>query len=57
MVTTNQKPTSDTQPNIKKELKHITKENHQTTMGETKRKRNKQRRTIKTTGKQVIKCQ
>ena len=56
MVTTNQKPTIDTQKLRRKELKHTTKENHQITMGETKR-RNEQRRTTKTTGKQVIKWQ
>ena len=40
MVTTNQKPTIDTQKLKIKEHKHIANENHQTTREETKRKRN-----------------
>ena len=47
ILTTNQKPTIDTQTPKRKESKHTTKENHQTTTGETKRRRNKQRRTTK----------
>ena len=39
MVTTNQKPTKDTQKLERKELKHTTKENNQTTREETKRRR------------------
>ena len=56
VITRNQKFTKDIQKIKRKETKHTTKENHQTTMGETKR-RNEQRRTTKTTGKQVIKWQ
>ena len=55
-VTTTQKPTIDAQKPKRKELQHTTKENHQTTKGKTKR-RNEQRRTTKTTGKQGIKWQ
>ena len=54
MVTTNQKPITDTQKLERKEQKHTTKENHQTTREETKRRKNEQRRTTKTTGKHVI---
>ena len=39
----------------KMDPKHTTKENHQNTKAETKRRRNEQRRTIKTTRKQGIK--
>ena len=46
MVTTNQKSPIDSQKPKKKELKHTTKENHQTTIGKTKRRRNKQRKII-----------
>ena len=56
VVTTNQKPTIDTSKPKSKEPKNTTEENHQTKMGETKR-RNKHRKTTKTTGKQVIKWQ
>ena len=38
-----------------KELKHNTKENHQTTKVKTKRKRKEQRRNTKSTGKQGLK--
>ena len=55
MVTTNQKPTINTQKLERKEHKHTTKENHQITREETKRK--KGQRTTKTTRKQVIKWQ
>ena len=55
-VTTNQKPTMDTQKEERKELKHNTKENHQITREEKKR-RKEQRRTTKTIRKQVTKCQ
>ena len=55
MITTNEKPTIDTQRLKRKEHKHNTKENHQTTREDTKRRRNEQRRPTKTTGKQVIK--
>ena len=54
MVTTNQKPTTDTQKLKRKESKHIIKENNQTIKGEAERG-NEQRRTYKATGKQVIK--
>ena len=56
IVTTNQKQTVDSQRPKRKELKHTTEEYHQTTKGKTKR-RNKQRRTTKTTGKQGLKWQ
>ena len=46
MVTTNQKPAIDTQKLKRKEHKLTTKENHQTTRQEIKR-RNKQRRNTK----------
>ena len=54
MVNTNQKPTVDTQKLEIEEHKHITKENHQTTEEETKRRKEK-RITTKITRKQVIK--
>ena len=41
-VTRNQKYTIDSQKPKSKEHKHNTKENHQTTKGKTKRKRNKE---------------
>ena len=53
MVTTNQKPTKDTPKSKRKEPKHTTKENHQTTMREIKRR--DEQKTSKTTRKQVIK--
>ena len=53
MVTTNQKPTTDRQKTKRKEFKHTAEENHQTTMGKTKR-RNEQR-TTETTGSQGMK--
>ena len=56
MVTTNQKPTIDTQKLQQKEHKHNTKENHETTREETK-KEEIQRTTTKTTRKQVTKGQ
>ena len=56
MVTTNKKPTIDTQNLERKEHKDTAKENHQTTREGTKRK-NEQRRTTKTTRKLVIKWQ
>ena len=42
MVTTNQKPTIDTQKLKRKEHKHTTKENHQTTREQTKRREKKE---------------
>ena len=56
IVTTNQKPTIDTQKIDRKEHKHTTKENHQTKREETKR-RKEQRRTTETARKQVTKWQ
>ena len=62
MVTTNQKHTIDSEKPKRKELKHTTKENQtikekfQTIKGKTQR-RNEQRRTTKTTGKQSLKWQ
>ena len=50
MATTNQKHTIDPERPKEKELKHTTKENHQTIKGETK-SRNKQKRTTETTGR------
>ena len=47
MVTTNKKPTIDTQKLKRQVHKKTTKENHQTTREETKRRRNEQRRTNK----------
>ena len=55
MVTTNSKPTIDTQKQQRKELKHTTKENHQT-RGKN-RKKKKWTKNYKTTGKQGIKWQ
>ena len=48
MVTTNEKPTMDTQKTKRKEQKHTSKEIHQTTREKTKRRRNEQKRTTKT---------
>ena len=56
-VTKNQKPLLDKQKLKIKEHKHTTKENHQTTREETKRRKTKQRKTTKITGKQEIKWQ
>ena len=56
-VTTNQNHTIDSQKQKRKEFKHNTKENHQITKGKAKRRRNKQRRTTKSTGKQGLKWQ
>ena len=47
MVTINQKPTIDTQKASRKEPKHATKQNHQTTIRETKRIRKEQGITTK----------
>ena len=52
VVTTNQKPTIDTQKLRRKEHKHTIKESYQTTREETKRRNEK--RTTQTTGKQVM---
>ena len=42
MVTTNQKYTTDSHKPKIKELKHTTKENHQTTKGKTNKEMNKE---------------
>ena len=55
MVTTNQKPTINTQKLKRKEYTHTAKDNPQTTREEAKRRRNEKRITTKTSGKQVIK--
>ena len=55
MLSINQKPAIDTQKLKRKEHKHPTKENHETTREETKRRRNVQRKTTKITRKQIIK--
>ena len=47
MVTTNKKPAIDTQNLERKENKHSTKADNQTTREEIKRRRNEQRRTQK----------
>ena len=57
MVTTNQKPTVDTQKIKRRKPKLNTKENHQITREETKRRRKEQRRTTKTTRKPLTKWQ
>ena len=55
VVNTNQESTIDKQKLRRKKYKHTAKANYQTTKEETKR-RNEQRRTKKTTWKQVQKC-
>ena len=55
MVTTNQKPIIDTQKIKRKEPKHNTKENDQTTREKTKRK--EQRRSTKKARKQFTEWQ
>ena len=57
MVTMNHRHKIDSQKSKRKELKHTTKENQQTIQGKTKRRRNEQRRTTKTTRKQRLKWQ
>ena len=52
----NQEPTIDTQTNKKNQLKYNTKDSHQTTRGENKRRREEKRAT-KTNPKQLIKWQ
>ena len=54
-ASTIQKYTRDLEKPKRKELKPNTKDNHQTTKGKTRR--SEQRRTIKSTGKQDLKCQ
>ena len=53
-ATANQKSTIDTQTNKKNQLKYNTKDSHQTSRGENKRRRKKATRT---NPKQLIKCQ
>ena len=55
-ITANQKSTTDTQTNKKNQLKYNTKDSHQTTRGENKRRREEKRAT-KTNPKQSIKWQ
>lgn len=55
-ITANQKSTIDTQTNKKNQLKYNTKDSHQTTRGENKRRREEKRAT-KTNPKQLIKWQ
>ena len=55
-ITANQKSTIDTQTNKKNQLKYNTKDSHQATRGENKRRREEQRAT-KTNPKQLIKWQ
>lgn len=45
MVTANQKPKTDTHKNKKNKLNHNTKDSHQTTRGENKRRREEKRAT------------
>ena len=52
MVTTNQKHITDTQKIKRKKYKHNTKESHQITVEENKRRIKEQIRTTKTTRKQ-----
>ena len=54
MVTTNQKSTIDTGTNKKKQSKHNTKDNHQSTIKENKRIK-EEKRTTKTNPKQLTK--
>ena len=54
-ITANQKSTIDTQTK-KNQLKYNTKDSHQTTRGENKRRR-KEKRATKTNPKQLIKWQ
>ena len=55
MVTTNKKPTVDTQKLERKEHKHTSKENHQTTREETKRRRKEEKSIMKQARKQITK--
>ena len=55
-LTENQKSTIDTQTSKKNQLKYNTKDSHQTTRGENKRRR-KEKRATKTNPKQLIKWQ
>ena len=53
-ATANQKSTIDSQTNMKNQLKYNTKDNHQITRGENKR-RQEEKRATKTNPKQLIK--
>ena len=55
-ITENQKSTIDTQTNKKNQLKYNTKDSHQTTRGENKRRR-EEKRAIKANLNQLIKWQ
>ena len=55
-INANQKSTIDTQTSKKNQLKYNTKDSHQTTRGENKRRREEKRAT-KTNPKQLIKWQ
>ena len=57
MVTTNQKPAIDTQILERKEHKHTTKENHQTTGKKLKEEEKNREELQKQTKKKVIKLQ
>ena len=57
MVITNQKPIIKTQKIKRKKPKHNTKESHQITREESKRRRMEQRRTTKAPVKKVTKWQ
>ena len=57
MVTTNQKPITSRKKSKTKEIKHITKDSHQTTSEESKRKRKELRRTTKTPRKESDKME
>ena len=54
MITTNQKPTTDTQKQERKEHKHTTKENHQTTREETKEAEKNYTNNQKTNNKMAV---
>ena len=56
MVTTNQKPAIHTQRIKRKQFNYITKESHQTVEEESKTRKD-QKRSIKTTTKQITKWQ
>ena len=55
MVTTNQKPVTDTHTKKRKESKHNTTDSHQITREESKRKEKEQEINRKTTRKQLTK--
>ena len=57
MVTANQKPTIHTHTHKRKDQKLTSRESHQTTREETKKRKDEQRNTTKTTRKPVVKWQ